>query len=287
MGIVKKILQIGEMVKFSHSIFALPFALSTFVIASQGMPLSTILRLLAWMVVAMVSLRTGAMAFNRWLDADIDAQNPRTAIRHIPQKTLSKNLVLTLALICGALFVIVCTQINTLAFKLSWIALIFAYGYSFAKRFTSLCHLILGLVLGMSPIGAWVAVRGEIAPQSVLLGIAVTLWVAGFDLIYATQDYDFDKRSGLHSMVVSLGISKALWLSRIFHIITFVLLCIFGEQTGLGKTYFITLIPILGLFLYEHSLVSATNLSNVNAAFFNVNGGISVLFFIGVWLFLF
>lgn len=278
---IKKIRQFGEMVKFSHSIFALPFALASLMIASQGHPP---FRILFLMILAMVALRTGAMAFNRWVDADIDAQNPRTAVRHIPQNILSKQSVLITSIFCGILFVILCTQINPLAFQLSPIALSAAYGYSLAKRFTSLSHIILGCVLGMSPIGAWVAMRGEVAFIPVLLGIAVTLWVAGFDLIYATQDYDFDKQSGLHSMVVALGISKALLLARLFHLLTLLLLLAFGILNHFGWTYFVTLSVIAGLFLYEHSLVSDKDLSKVNAAFFNVNGIISILFFVGVWI---
>ncbi len=275
----RKILDVGEMVKFSHSIFALPFALASLFVAADGRPPFGVL---AWMVLAMVTLRTGAMAFNRWLDADIDARNPRTAVRHIPQKVLSKNLVLTLAVVCGLLFVLICTRINTLAFRLSFVAVLFAYGYSYAKRFTAFSHVILGLVLGMSPVGAWVAARGEVDFIPVLLGIAVTLWVAGFDLIYATQDYAFDKQSGLHSLVVSLGIGKALRLSRAFHLLTCLLLSLFGVLNHFSWIYFVILSIIAALFLYEHSLVTEGDLAKVNAAFFNMNGMISVLFFLGV-----
>jgi len=280
-SMLKKIKNIGEMVKFSHSVFALPFALASLLVATQGKPSC---RLLIWIILAMVTLRTGAMAFNRYLDADIDAKNPRTATRHIPQNILSKNFVLLLALTCAAFFIIITQQINSLCFKLSGIAVLVTYGYSFAKRWTAASHLILGFALGMSPIGAWSAATNHIGFSSIVLGLSVIFWVAGFDMIYATQDYEFDKKEGLHSLVVTFGIAKALRISRIFHIITLVLLYVFGFLSHFGGTYTLTLLVIAILFLYEHRLVSAKDLSRVNAAFFTLNGFISLIFLVGVFL---
>lgn len=277
--VLLKLKTVGELVKFSHSIFALPFALASLLVATEGKPS---FQLLIWIISAMVTLRTGAMAFNRYLDAEIDAKNPRTAMRHVPQNILSKNFVLLLALFCASLFILITQEINSLCFKLSGVAVLVTYGYSFAKRWTATSHLILGLALGMSPIGAWIAATNHIGLPSIILGFAVMFWVAGFDIIYATQDYEFDKKEGLHSLVVTCGIPKALWISRAFHLLALTLLYIFGFLLHFGGIYATSFLIITGLFLYEHSLVSSQDLSRVNTAFFTLNGFISLIFLVGV-----
>ncbi len=282
--LIPKIKEIGELVKFSHTIFALPFALASMFIAAKGFPS---LKILVLILLAMITLRNAAMAFNRFADATIDAQNPRTKIRHIPQGIFSKRFVLAFSLINALLFVMMSSQINSLCFKLSPIALFIVYFYSLTKRFTSLSHLVLGLALGISPIAAWFAVTGNFSTDPLYLGLAVVFWVAGFDMIYATQDLEFDRKIGLHSLVVQLGIHKALWLSRIFHIFTLAFFFLFGIKLHLNWSYDLTLLLIAGLLTYEHSLVKPKDLTRVNAAFFNANGLISMIFLGGALLSIF
>lgn len=276
-----KIRDIAEMVKLSHSVFALPFALAAMLIAAGGLPPAQVILLI---VLAMITLRSAGMSFNRFLDAPLDAKNPRTATRQIPQGILSRRFALAFSLVNAVLFIAVTAGLNRLCFLLSFPAIALAFGYSFTKRWTSWSHLILGLVLGISPVAAWIAVTGRLSPEPLLLGLAVIFWVAGFDIIYATQDYDFDRTEGLHSLVVRLGISRALLTSRLFHLITLGFLFLFGQSIHLEWTYYLALLLIGLLFLYEHSLVSPKDLSKVNAAFFNVNGFISLLFLAGVTL---
>lgn len=277
----QKICEIGELVKFSHTIFALPFALASLLIASGGPPEA---RLFFLIVAAMVCARTAGMSFNRYIDAPIDAKNPRTASRHIPAGLLSKKFVLLFSIGNATAFVLLTALINRLCLQLSLVALLLVYGYSFTKRFTDWSHLVLGMVLGASPIAAWIAVTGRVDLQPLLLGAAVVFWVAGFDILYATQDLEFDRREGLHSLVVRYGIARSLWIARIFHLATVILLFLFGRVLHFGVSYHLALALILLLFLYEHSLVSPKDLSRVNAAFFNVNGLISLLFLAGVVL---
>ncbi len=269
------------MVKLSHSIFALPFALSSMLVAADGLPS---LRLVVLIILAMVTARNAAMAFNRYIDAEYDSKNPRTSIRHIPQGIFSKRFVLFFSLINAFVFVMITSRINTLCFWLSFPALALLYLYSFTKRFTNASHLILGLSLGITPVGAWLAVTGRVTTAPLLMGVAVILWVAGFDIIYATQDYDFDLKEGLHSLVVRLGIQKALRVARLFHGLALTLLFIFGKTLGFGWIYHLTLLIIAALFIYEHTLITPRDLSRVNAAFFTVNGFISLLFLAGVTL---
>jgi len=279
--LITQIRNISGMLKISHTIFALPFALASMLVAAGGWPSW---RLVGMIVLAMFLARNAGMAFNRYLDADIDAKNPRTAIRHIPQGLLSKAFVLTFSILNAAAFVVVAGLINRLCLFLSPLALLLLFSYSFMKRVTHFSHLVLGLVLGSSPIAAWAAVRGEITWEPFLLGVGVLFWVAGFDMIYATQDYDFDREAGLHSLVVRLGIGRALMLARLFHGFTILSFVGFGLLMNLGWSYHVCL-GFIGLLLaYEHSLVSAKDLTRVNAAFFNVNGFISLLFLGGVLL---
>lgn len=279
--ILRKALQVAEMVKFSHSVFALPFALASMLIASQGLPPA---RLIVLIILAMVSLRNAGMSFNRYVDAPFDAKNPRTSSRHIPQGLLSRKFVLAFSIVNAGLFVLLTYQINPLCFYLSFAAIGIVYLYSFTKRFTSWSHVVLGMVLGISPIAAWIAVTNRIDLPPILLGLAVIFWVAGFDIIYAAQDYEFDRSAGLHSLVVRLGVGRALLAARIFHFLTLIVLFLFGKLLAFGGIYYLTLSLIAFLFFYEHSLVSPRDLSRVNAAFFNVNGFISLLFLAGVTL---
>jgi 4-hydroxybenzoate polyprenyltransferase len=279
--IFRRALQVAEMVKFSHSVFALPFALASMLVASQGLPP---VRLVILIILAMVTLRNAGMSFNRFVDAPFDAKNPRTAARHIPRGLLSKRFVLAFSFANAGLFVLIASQINPLCFYLSFAAVGIVYLYSFTKRFTDWSHLVLGLVLGISPVAAWIAVTNRIDLPPILLGLAVIFWVAGFDIIYATQDYEFDRSAGLHSLVVRFGIGKSLILSRIFHLLTLLFLFLFGKSLGFGGVYYLTLSLVSFLFFYEHSLVSPKDLSRVNAAFFNVNSFISLLFLAGVTL---
>lgn len=280
-ALVGKVRNTFELVKFSHTVFALPFALASMLIAANGLPS---FRLFFLVVAAMVTARNCAMSFNRLIDASLDAENPRTANRQIPQGILSKRFVFLFGLANAVGFVLLCGMINRfcLYFSPAMIALLIFYSYT--KRFTAASHLVLGFILGLSPVAAWIAVRGTIDLPPVLLGAAVLFWVAGFDILYATQDLDFDKTKGLHSIVVRLGLVPALRLSKIFHLITLGLLFAFGRSLGFGGTYYLTLALVTFLFGYEHSLVSPKDLSRVNAAFFNVNGVISLIFLAGVIL---
>jgi 4-hydroxybenzoate polyprenyltransferase len=274
-----KILVFCEAIKVSHTVFALPFAVAAAFIAASGAPEW---RLLGKIVLAVVLARTAAMAFNRWADASLDAANPRTARRALPLGILSRQSVLLASLACSAAFVLVAGWINALALALSPVALALLLGYSYSKRFTSLSHLILGAALGLSPVGAWVAVRGEIAVLPLLLGAAVLFWTAGFDVIYACQDHAFDALSGLHSLPRRLGVRRALLLSRLFHAITIALLAAVGWIAALGWVYAAGVGIVLALLIYEHSLVSAEDLSRVDLAFFTLNGLVSLAFMAAV-----
>ncbi len=278
---IKKLIQIGELVKFSHSIFALPFALAAMLIAAAGPPSP---RTFLLIVFAMVAARTAAMSFNRYLDASIDARNPRTADRHLPRGVFSRRFVLLFSLANATLFIVAAALLNRLCLLLSPIALLILYAYSFAKRVTNWTHLLLGVALGMSPIAAWIAVTGTWSFRPILLGLAVVFWVAGFDIIYAAQDLEFDRREGIHSLPAAFGIGRSLWIARGFHLITVVLLALFGREMQIGWPYYLSLGVTTVLFVYEHSLVKPADLSKVDAAFFNVNGFISLVFLAGVVL---
>ena len=265
-----------EMVKISHSVFALPFALAAAFLAARGPPE---LALLGKVVLACVFARTAAMAFNRWADRHVDAKNPRTAGRAIPAGQLSSWSVLAAALGSGGLFVLTASWINSLAFYLSPVALFVLLGYSYTKRFTQASHLILGLALGLSPLGAWIAVREEFALRPALLGLAVLFWTAGFDVIYACQDVDFDRKNRLFSIPARWGISRALWIARVLHALAVTLLVatgVVGEP--LGIVYHCGVAIVAGILIYEQSLVRPDDLSRVNVAFFTLNGCVSLVF---------
>lgn len=280
-GTLRKTVLTLEMIKFSHSVFALPFALASMIVAAKGWPDSKTFFLI---LAAMVTARSASMAFNRIIDSEIDAKNPRTATRHLPQGTLSKSFAIGFTLLCVFLFLVTCYLINSLSFLISPFVILFLFFYSYTKRWTWLTHLWLGLSLAYAPLGAWVAVTNEWPWPVLPLAMAVVFWVAGFDIIYATQDYEFDKREGVYSIVARFGIPKALWSSRLFHCLTILFFILFGIQQELSGIYWFTLTLIALGLLYEQSLLSPTNLSKVNAAFFNMNGLISLLFLIGIGL---
>ena len=268
-----------ELVKFSHTIFALPFALAAMLVAAHGVPDA---RIFAWIVVAMVGARTAAMGFNRIVDRQIDARNPRTAGRELPAGKVSLQGAIGLVIVAALLFFVAAWQINALALLLSPLTLFALFFYSFCKRFTSLSHFVLGLCLGIAPVGAWVAVTGKIEIAPCVLCAAVIAWVAGFDMIYATMDVEFDRQTGLNSMVTKLGIARALTLARVLHLAFLGLLVAFGALTGLGAIYYGAVALIGGFIIYEHMLVKPDDLRRVNAAFFTMNGAISVFFLVAI-----
>ena len=265
-----------EMIKWEHSIFALPFALCGAMLAAGGLPAW---HALAWIIVAMVSARSAAMAFNRLADVSIDAANPRTAIRALPAGLLTRSFVGSFVLVSCGIFVLAAWQLNRLTLLLSPVALAIVLSYSYSKRFTRWSHLLLGLALGIAPAAAWIAVRGSLDPRILLLTAAVTFWVGGFDVIYACQDHDFDRCYGLHSLPRHLGIKTALMLARLFHLVMLGLLVALVVVFGLGKLAVAGVVAVAALLLYEHALVRHDDLSKLNAAFFTMNGVISVVFF--------
>jgi 4-hydroxybenzoate polyprenyltransferase len=270
-----------EMIKWEHSVFALPFALCGAMLAAHGLPT---LHQLVWIVVAMVSARSAAMAFNRLADASIDAANPRTQCRALCAGTLTPGFVTAFVVIACSVFVLAAAQLNRLTLALSPVALALLLLYSYTKRFTRWSHLALGFALGMAPAAAWIAVRGSLDPRILLLTAAVTFWVGGFDVLYACQDYEFDRNSGLHSLPRYLGIGKALVIARLFHVLMLMLLIGLLIAFGLGKLAILGVVLVALLLAYEHSLVRGDDLSRLNAAFFTMNGVISVVFFFFVGL---
>jgi 4-hydroxybenzoate polyprenyltransferase len=263
------------MIKWEHSIFALPFALCGAMLAASGLPT---VHQLFWIVIAMLAARSAAMAFNRLADATIDAANPRTRTRALPAGHLSPTFVATFVIVSCALFILAASQLNRFSLWLSPVALAVLLLYSYTKRFTRLSHLVLGLALGIAPAAAWIAVRGSLDPRILLLTAAVAFWVAGFDVLYACQDFEFDRDAGLHSIPRHIGIGPALWIARAFHIIMLILLVALLPAFGLGKLALCGVIAVMLLLLYEHSLVKADDLSRLNDAFFTMNGVISVVF---------
>ena len=268
-----------EMIKWEHSIFALPFALCGAMLAADGWPSA---RQVLWIVVAMVTARSAAMAFNRLADASIDAANPRTQKRALPSGQLSSRFVAIFVLVASGSFVFAAWRLNRLALLLSPVALAIVLLYSYAKRFTRWSHLVLGLALGIAPAAAWIAVRGSLDPRILLLTAAVTFWVAGFDVLYGCQDFEFDSQNGLHSVPRYFGIAGALWVARVFHLIMVGLLVALLLPFALGKVALAGVVIVAILLIYEHSLVSPRDLSKLNAAFFTMNGVISFIFLVFV-----
>ncbi len=267
------------MIKWEHSVFALPFALCGAMLAARGVPS---VHQLAWIIVAMVAARSAAMAFNRLADASIDAANPRTQTRALPAGTLTPGFVAAFVMVSCAVFVLAAFQLNRLAFVLSPVALGILLVYSYTKRFTRWSHLVLGFALGIAPAGAWIAVRGSLDPRILLLTAAVTFWVGGFDVLYSCQDCEFDRNTGLHSIPRYMGIPAALWIARMFHLVMLALLITLVHVFSLGPVALAGVAAVALLLAYEHSLVNAHDLSKLNAAFFTMNGVISVVFFLFV-----
>ena len=268
-----------EMIKWEHSIFALPFALCGAMLAAGGWPTGW---QLTWIIVAMVSARSAAMAFNRLADAEIDAINPRTQTRALPTGALSRGFVGAFVTVSCVIFVLAASQLNRLTLWLSPVALAIVLLYSYTKRFTRWSHLVLGFALGVAPTAAWIAVRGSLDPRILLLTAAVTFWVGGFDVLYACQDYDFDLRNQLHSIPRYLGIARSLLVARLFHAGMMLLLVALVLSFHLGALGLAGVVVVGLLLAYEHSLVSRDDLSRLNAAFFTMNGVISVVFFLFV-----
>jgi 4-hydroxybenzoate polyprenyltransferase len=271
-----------EMIKFEHSVFALPFALTGAMLALRGAGMASgeMWRRIAWIVVAMVGARSAAMTFNRILDADVDAKNPRTKARHIPAGILTAGFAWVFTGISTLVFLWAARELGALCLKLAPVALGVVFFYSFTKRFTSLSHLVLGFSLGIAPAAAWIAMRGQLDARILWLTAAVTLWTAGFDVIYSCQDYEFDKSAGLFSVPAKLGIGGALWVARLLHLGMLVCLAELLAAFGLGWLAMAGVAVVAALLSWEHSLVKANDLSKVNAAFFTVNGYVSVLFFL-------
>ncbi|MFU0784055.1 MAG: 4-hydroxybenzoate polyprenyltransferase [Thermoanaerobacterium thermosaccharolyticum] len=275
--VFKKIKQYADLVMFSHTLFSMPFAMVSMLWAANGLPK---MRVFFWIIIALIGARTGANALNRLVDKDIDAKNPRTAGRHLPLGLVKSSEVLLIVVFSFALLVLAAYELNPLCLKLSPLALFLFIIYSYTKRFTWACHIILGIACGGAPVGAWIAVTGKIGWPSLVLGAVVTLWVAGFDIIYGTQDYDFDKNNGLFSIPVKFGIKNALLISTFFHVIALLLLLYLYFYMKMGWLYLMGLI-IIGYLLYkEHSIVKPDNLKHVTIASYDINQIVSVLFFI-------
>jgi len=269
-------LTFGRMIKFSHSIFALPFAFSGAALAAAQAGISV--AQVAWITLAMVGARSAAMGFNRLADRHLDAANPRTSGRELPQGVVSPTAVGLLVVISSAALAFSAWQLNPLCLYLSPLVLAVLFFYSLCKRFTWASHLVLGLSLGGAPLGAWIAVTGSIAWPPILLGLAVLLWVAGFDVFYACQDYKHDISAGLHSIPARFGIERALVIARVLHLLAVVVMVLVGRSAGLNVVYWVGVGAIAVLLLYEHRLVRSDDLTRDNMAFFNLNAVISVLY---------
>ncbi len=268
------------MIKIEHTLFALPFALLGAVLAARGLPSG---RVLFWILIAMVGARSAAMAFNRLVDRKFDAANPRTATRAIPAGLLSVEFVTLFVVASSALFFLAAAMLNRLTLWLAPIALGSVLFYSYTKRWSPLCHLVLGWCLSIAPTGAWIAVRGAIdSPVPLLLSLAVMLWTAGFDILYACQDQDFDQRQGLRSIPQSLGIANALLVSRLLHLFMFTTLLWVFVITGLHWIGFLGLLATAALLVYQHSLVKANDLSRLDMAFFTTNAYVSIILFVTI-----
>ncbi len=269
-----------EMIKWEHSIFALPFALTAVLLAANGLPdWRLVLPMkLVWILVAMVAARSSAMAFNRWADAELDAANPRTKSRAIPAGLLTRNFVLGFTLLAAAVFVAAAAELNRLTLYLTPVCLLVLWGYSYLKRFTRWSHLGLGLALGLAPTAAWIAVRGSLDARILVLTAAVTLWAGGFDVLYACQDYEHDRAAGLHSLPQAAGIPAAFKTARLMHLAMLGLLVWFGALFHFHALGWLGIVAVGLLLAYEHSLVSPRDLRRLNAAFFTMNGVIAMVF---------
>lgn len=274
--IFKKINDYGVLVMFSHTIFSLSFALISMLLAGEGKLKPMVI---FWILVAFMGARTGANALNRVIDAEIDARNPRTATRQLPQGLMNKKEILIFVAICFGIMVFAAWKLNTICLILSPIALFLMIIYSYTKRFTWMCHLVLGVTSAAAPVGAWLAVTGKISLIPLVMGAANTLWVAGFDIIYGAQDYDFDTKNGIHSIPARFGVENALKISSVFHILAVIFLFIVGVLSPeLGIIYYIGLSINIVLFIIQHKMISADNLKNVKIASYSINQVISIVF---------
>ena len=268
-----------EMIKWEHSIFALPFALTGAMLAANGWPT---LRALGLIVLCMVAARSAAMAFNRLVDAKLDAANPRTAMRALPAGQLSAGFVLVFTIVASGVFLLGAALLNRLTLECAPIALAVVLAYSYMKRVTRWSHLVLGLALGIAPAAAWIAVRGTFAPRAALLTAIVILWVGGFDVLYACQDFEHDRKVGLFSVPATFGLERAFWIARAMHLAMVALLFVMLHVFGLGLIALLGMCLVVALLAYEHAIISPRDLSRMNAAFFTLNGIISVVFFVSV-----
>jgi len=276
-SIAEKVVVYLRMIRFPHSIFALPFAFTAAIMAADGIPS---LKKIFWITIAMVGARSGAMGLNRIIDRKIDQVNPRTRNRELPRGLVKVSEAVLFTGASFAIFVVAAYMLNPLCLKLSPIALAVLFIYSYVKRFTWATHFVLGIALSAAPLGAWIAVRGTFDTAILPMAVAVIFWLAGFDTLYALQDIKFDKSHSLHSIPKRFGVKKALVSARIFHLITFLLLLFSGILFRLGIFYWLGMTVIAGLFIYEHSLVKEDDLSKLDMAFFNMNGYISMAVFI-------
>ncbi len=263
------------MIKFEHTLFALPFAFLGAILAANGLPE---LRQIIWITVAMVGARSAAMTFNRIIDRDIDAANPRTANREIPSGKLSLPFAWAFLYVSIGVFLMASYSLNWLTFALSPVALIFVLGYSYAKRFTAFAHLLLGSALAISPSAAWIAVRGNLSDvEPLLLSMFVMIWTAGFDVLYACQDFEYDRKHGLRSIPARFGVQNALWIARLFHFQAFIVLILLYLATGMHWLALVGIAAVGALFVYQHTLIKPNDLSRMNAAFFTTNAFVSVI----------
>ena len=277
MSLFKKITDYLRLIKFSHSVFALPFAFTSALIAANGIPTFS---QIFWITVAMVGGRTGAMGMNRIIDRKIDALNPRTKNRELPRGVIKTGEAFIFTIIAFALLLFAAYKLNPLCLKISPIVLLVLFTYSYTKRFTWLSHIVLGTALSLAPLGAWIAIKGTFDFQILPLCFAVMFWVAGFDVFYAMQDIDFDKKHGLYSIPSAFGIKTSLWIARLFHLITIAMLLGLIPIFNLGVFYLFGVLIASALMLYEHSLVKPADLSRLDMAFFNMNGYISITIFV-------
>ena len=271
------IITFGRMVKFSHTVFALPFALAAATLAAHGHGITV--AQIAAIVLAMVGARTTAMGFNRIVDRRIDAANPRTAGRELPTGKVSLLAAASLTVASAALFLATAAWLGPLCLRLAPIVLVLVLGYSFAKRFTWLCHLFLGLAIGSAPAAAWIAVRGQLDAPALWLSVAVATWIAGFDVLYALDDRDFDQKAGIHSIPVRFGVPAALLISAVLHAGSIAALLAAGHAAGLGWIYLLGMAVVIAMLVWEHAILRPSDLSRLNVAFFNLNGYVSVIYF--------
>lgn len=284
---LKKILEFGHLVRFSHTLFAMPFALASMWVASngfQGMAYTEVLKLVLLIVGCMITARNGAMSFNRLADADYDAKNPRTASRHLPAGKIKKKSVIAFVIVNGALFILFAYFLNFMAFVFALPVFLLLLSYSFWKRFSFLCHWYLGFAIGMSPLGAWIAVRGEFSLFPIMMSIILALWMGGFDIIYATQDEKIDRETGLHSVPARFGRVKALRIALVSHLLMLIVCTVFGFYYKLGIVWMVVVLLMTASIIYIHLFRKTDDLDAMNRDFFLANVLISVLVMIGLIL---